>query len=107
MMEHGAGLPHRGAHLLVDVRAVLDRADPGLDRGHDSWLAVSVRRDHPVGHAGHLDDRGQLLCGELLVDGVVHLGHHAAADADLDHLGVAAQLLADGPGALGRAVAQP
>ena len=52
------------------------------------WAAtISVRA------AGLVDDRADLLVGELLMDRMVHLAHHSARRADLDHLRPEAQLV--------------
>jgi hypothetical protein len=93
--------------VAAAVSEASDGRDPGPQRGHDAWLAVAVRRDHSVGQARHLDDRPQLGVGELLVDGMIHLGQHAARRADLDHGCAAAQLFPDCAHAFGRAVGQP
>src|SRR5262249_26310676 len=56
---------------------------------------------------GHVYDGTQLGERELLVDGMVHFGQYSAGRANLDQLGVAAQLFARCLRALGRSVAQP
>jgi hypothetical protein len=79
---------------------------PGLERRHDAWLAVTVRRDHALGQAGDLHHRAQLGHGELLVHGMIDLGEHSARRADLDYAGVLAQLLPDRAHAVVHAVGQ-
>ncbi|MDO8122583.1 hypothetical protein Q6346_14830 [Isoptericola sp. b490] len=85
---------------------MLDGADTGLQCRHDAGLAVAVRRDRPLRATRLLDDRAQLLAGELLVDGVVDLAEHTARRTHLDHPGVLAQLETDRAQAVRHAVAQ-
>ena len=68
---------------------------------------MAVCGHNPVGQPGHLDDGPQFGVGELLMDGMVHLGHHAPRRADLDHGRAPPQLLPDRAHALGGAVGQP
>ena len=105
--QDGAGLPHRVAALVIEIGAVLDRPHPGLQRRDDAGLAVAVRGHGPLGEPGHFHDRGQLGPGELLMHRMINLGQHPAGRADLDHPGVAPELLADRADAAVRAVGQP
>jgi hypothetical protein len=105
--EQYVALHHRGRHLVVEVGAVLDRDDPGLDRGEHPRLAVAVRHHAPLGHPRHLDDRAQFRERELLVDRMVALRQHPAGRAHLDDGRTLAQLLTDRRRAGVDAVAQP
>src|SRR5262245_26739117 len=86
---------------------MLDGVYAGLQRGHHAGLAVAVRRDDAVGHAGDLDDGPQLRAGELLVDRMVHFGEYATRGEELDEPGVTAQLLPSRPRTVCRPIGQP
>ena len=87
---------------------MLDRVDAGLDRDLGAVEALGVG-GHPVAHAvGLVDDRRDLLAGHLRGVGILELDRARAGGHDLDEVGAAPELLADGAahvvGAVGLAV---
>jgi hypothetical protein len=86
---------------------VLNGPHACLKRGHDSRLAVAVRRDHAFRHPRDFHDRAQFGRGELLMHGIVKLGHHATRRVQFDDASTAPQLLANRAGAVIATVAQP
>ncbi len=65
---------------------MLDRIDPGADRGDDASRAMGMRGDLEVHGMRHVDDRVHLLVGEMLLEAHGARIEHAAGRHELDHV---------------------
>ena len=108
--EHLAGGGHALEQVgaLVEVHAVLDGVDAGLDGDLGAVEAFGVGGDAMAHAVGLVDDRRDLLAGHLRGVGVLELDGARAGGHDLDEVGAAPELFADGAadvvGAVGLAV---
>ena len=87
--------PGEADALGVDQAGMLDRVDPGADRGLDPGGAMGVGGDPQAPLVRLVGDRAQLLLGQLLLAGLGVAREDPAGGADLDHLGAVFALLAD------------
>ena len=74
---------------------MLDRVDPGADRGLDAVGAMGVGGDAQAPLMRLVGDRAKLGLGQLLLAGLGVAREDAAGGADLDHLGAVLALAAD------------
>ena len=88
--------------LVRQEGTVLDRVDPGPDRRPRGEVAVGVRRGLPLQAVGLVDDRRQLLVGQLGGRDVVAERQDAAGGAHLDDVGAVLDVQANGLAALVR-----
>ena len=88
-------LGHQLDRLVVEQRAVLDRADAGPDGPLDPLRAVRVRGDERAGEPALLDRGAQLVLGELRQPRVRARGQHGAGRDHLDEVGAVAEDLPD------------
>ena len=88
---------HHRDRFVVEVHAVIDRADPGPDGVLDPFRALGVCHDPPPRGAGLGHQRLQFVDPEVRVAGVVSRGEHSAARRHLDHVGAVTDELADLP----------
>ncbi|MNI02755.1 hypothetical protein D3C73_556420 [compost metagenome] len=78
--------------FVVQIGAVLDRIAARLEEGVDAVCAVGVGRDLAAHAVRHLDDGGQLVLGELLIQAGGGVRQDAARGGDLDDVGARAHL---------------
>src|SRR3954471_9156603 len=102
--QPGAPLEHEVDRLLVEEDAVLDRADPGADRGLDAGGALRVRHHRHARGLRLLDEDVELGGAEVRVLRVVAGGEDPTAGGHLEHVGAGAQQLPDGAAHLVRPV---
>ena len=85
--------------LAVEREAVLDRVDSLLDREPGAGEPFGVGGDAQAEAVGFVDDRRELLAGQLRRLGVLALDRARARRHDLDEVGAAAKLARAPPGA--------
>ncbi len=93
--EERAGVGEHRDRLVVEVRAVLDRARAGPDRPLRAFGAVRVDGDERVVPGGLLDRGAQLGLAELGRAGDAAAGQHRPRPDALDEVGATDQQASD------------
>ncbi len=88
--------------VVIQIGAVLNRVAARLQEGVDAVAAVGVGGDLAAHAMGDLDDRSQLVFGELLRQTCRRIGQDAAGSRDLDDVSARAYLHADSAAAVFR-----